>query len=466
MTDNTVSVSNKRIHDFYKNNPELNFEAMNLLLLDFIEQLNQDLTKTLQNTIQSEILQSVRSLQGDMDTLNKQIETQNNAIVLKFHEINKEFLDSMKLVIDNAMSTNADKLNTNLDKTTDVFVAKLTTIIPKHNETLHKDFQTAIKSSQEHICDLVKLQNPSKVEEYLRSFDQRIKTAQEPLLQYIKMNHEQIKGQCDNLRDSAAVTQSSQTKVFGEITDFLNKFKTSSSLKGQYSENMLESILNKLYPMASVLNTSATKATGDFMLRRNGMATVLIENKNYEGNVSNDEVKKFLRDIREQNCNGLFLSQHSGIVNKSNFFIEIHEGNVLVYIHHVEHDPEKIKTGIEIIDHLSDKIKDFYVNEQQGFTIEKDILDAINAEFQVFLTHKDALMLTVRDFQKKMIAQIEDLKMPELQCYLNGKYASTQCSQFVCIECGEVFAKKNALASHMKKHKNKAITVDQFYQKP
>lgn len=455
MSEYTLSVSNKRIHDFYQNNPSLNFEAMNLLLLDFMEQMNQDLTKTLQNTIQNEILQSVRTMESNVESLNKSIENQNNSIVLKFHEINKEFLDSMKLVVDNAMNTSTDKLNVNLDKTTDVFVSKLMTIIPQNNETIHKDFQTVIKSSQDHICELVKTNNPSKVEEYLKTFDQRIKGAQEPLLQYIKLNHEQIRSQCDNLRDSATVSQTTQNKVYTELNEFLNKFKSSSSLKGQYSENMLEGLLNKLYPMAHVVNTSTTKATGDFILRRNGMGNILIENKNYEGNVSNEEVKKFLRDIKEQNCHGLFLSQFSGIVNKPNYFIEIHDGNILVYIHHVEHDAEKIKTGIEIIDHLSSKIKDFYVNEHHGFTIEKDTLDSINAEFQVFLAHRDALIMSVRDFQKKMIAQIEELKMPELQIYLCGKYATAQNLQYACHECGEMFAKKNALASHMKKHKGK-----------
>ena len=152
MSEYTLSVSNKRIHDFYQNNPNLNFEAMNLLLLDFMEQMNQDLTKTLQNTIQNEILQSVRTMESNVESLNKSIENQNNSIVLKFHEINKEFLDSMKLVIDNAMNTSTDKLNLNLDKTTDVFVSKLMTIIPQNNETIHKDVQTVIKSSQDHIC--------------------------------------------------------------------------------------------------------------------------------------------------------------------------------------------------------------------------------------------------------------------------------------------------------------------------
>jgi len=456
MSDHTLHVSNKRIYDFYQNNPSLNFEAMNLLLLDFMEQMNQDLTKTLQNTIQNEILQTVHTLESNVDSLNKRVDSQNNSIVLKFHEINKDFLESMKLVIDNAMNTNTDKLNVNLDKTTEVFVAKLMTIIPQNNETIQKDFQSVMKTSQDQICELVKTQNPSKVEEYLKTFDHRLKSAQEPLLQYIKMNHEQIQTQCDNLRDSATVSQTTQDKVYTELNEFLNKFKSSSSLKGQYSENMLEGVLNKLYPMASVLNTSSNRAMGDFILRRNGMSNVLIENKNYEANICNEEVKKFLRDIKEQNCNGLFLSQYSGIVNKPNYFIEIHEGNVLVYIHHVGYDMEKIKTGIEIIDHLSDKIKDFYVNENKGFTIDKDVLDGINSEFQTFLTHRDSLVLTVRDFQKKFTTQIEELRMPELQMYLCGKYANAQTNQYLCVECGETFAKKNSLASHMKKHKMKS----------
>lgn len=450
-----LSTNNKRICDFYAQNPALNFEAMNLLLLDFMEQLNQDLTKTLQTTIQSEILQSVRSLQTNVDSLQKTVDHQHSQMILKFHETNKEFMESIKLVVDHAMNTSADKLTGNLDKTTEVFVAKMTHMIPQQHETLRNEVEAIVKASQTELCELVKTQNPSKLEDYLQSLDQRLKQAQEPVLHYLKTNHEQLKGQCDHIRDTATLSQTGQTKMYEELHDFLHKFRTSSSLKGQYSENMLEALLNKLYPMGSILNTSNVKASGDFIMRRQGCDTLLIENKNYEANVSNEEVKKFLRDIREQNCNGLFLSQHSGIVNKSNFFIEIHDGHVLVYLHHVEHDIEKIKTAIDIIDHLSHKIKDFYVNEKKGFTIEKEVLDTINAEFQVFLSHKDALVTTVRDFQRKLVAQIEELKMPELQMYLCGKYASIQSHEFVCPECGESFAKKNSLASHMKKHKVK-----------
>jgi hypothetical protein len=450
----TLFVKNKRLYEFYSSNPNLNFEAMNLLFMGFIEQLNSDLTKTLQNTIQNEILQSMRKLQGDIVYMNQNVTNQNNAIIVKFHDINKEFLDNMKLMIENSMNNNSDKLSVNLDKTTDVFVSKLNSILPMNNDMLNKEFKNLMKESQDHISELLKSQNPNKVEEYLKTMDQRLKFAQEPIIQYMKLNNEQIKTQYNSIRDTTLVSQASQDKIFNELNEFLNKCKSSSSLKGQYSENILESILNKLYPMGSVIHTSSLKATGDFILRRNNKKQVLIENKNYEGNVSNEEVKKFLRDIREQNCNGLFLSHFSGIVNKPNYFIEIHDGNVLVYLHNVEYDPEKIRTGIDIMDHLSDKLKDFYLNENNGFTIDKEILDGINAEYQSFLTNKESMITTVRDFQKKMVSQIEELKMPDLHNYLCGKYAC-QINDFVCEVCGESFAKKNALASHSKKHKNK-----------
>lgn len=457
MSEYILTTNNRRLYEFYKKNTNLNFESMSLVFIDFLEQINQDLTKTLQNTVQHELLQSVHSLQNEMTTLNQSISSYNNNIIVKFHEINKEFLDSMKLVIDNAMNTNTDKLNTNMDKMTEIFLSKLINFMPTNNKSLQKEITHLVKSAQEQICELVKTQNPSKVEEYIKSFDQKLKISQEPLFQYVKLNHEQLKGQLSTMRESSVVAQSNQDKLFHELNDFLNKFKSSSSMKGQYSENAVESVLTKIFPMASVLNTSSQKAMGDFILHRNNMLPILIENKNYETNVSNEEVKKFLRDIREQNCNGLMLSQYSGIVNKSNFFIEIHDGHVLVYVHNVDYDPQKIKTAVEIIDHMSSKLKDFYVNEQKGFTIEKEVLDCINSEFQNFLTQKDILVSTVRDFQKKIVCQIDDLKMPELHTYLSGKYACVQNNEFVCQTCGESFAKKNQLASHMKKHKTRPV---------
>ena len=70
-----------------------------------------------------------------------------------------------------------------------------------------------------------------------------------------------------------------------EAIDFLNKYKSSSQFKGQCSENMVETILNKMYPTAEIINATAFKASGDFIIKRTDGPDIMIENKNpsFEG---------------------------------------------------------------------------------------------------------------------------------------------------------------------------------------
>jgi hypothetical protein len=141
-----------------------------------------------------------------------------------------------------------------------------------------------------------------------------------------------------------------------KLTDFLNKWTNSSTHKGNYGQNMLEGVLNSAYPSAEIVNTSGLKASGDFMLKRESKPTIMVENKDYKSNVNADEVKKFVRDVNEQQTHGIFLSQASGITSKNNYHIDICEGKVLVYVHNVEYNPDIIKSAVNIIDNLAYKV--------------------------------------------------------------------------------------------------------------
>lgn len=123
-------------------------------------------------------------------------------------------------------------------------------------------------------------------------------------------------------------------------------------------------LLTKMYPTGEIKNTSGTKASGDFMLFRQDKRAILFENKEYDQNVNKDEITKFHRDIDLQDMNGIFLSQYSGICFKDNFHIDIHKGNVLVYIHNCEYNPQLIKTAINIIDYLGSRIQNQNDNEK------------------------------------------------------------------------------------------------------
>ena len=117
------------------------------------------------------------------------------------------------------------------------------------------------------------------------------------------------------------------------------------------------------------------------------------------------------------------MSQLSGIVSKPNFFIEIHNGKVLVYLHKVFFSKEQIKLAIDVIDHLSSRLTTIVTNEQEhGVNIKKEILDKINAEVQTFVRNKEAMAMTIKETSRKLLVQLEELQLPELSVWLNDKY--------------------------------------------
>ena len=174
----------------------------------------------------------------------------------------------------------------------------------------------------------------------------------------------------------------------------------------------------------------------------------MFETKEYDHNINKEEVAKFIRDIDTQRVNGIFISQYSGIAFKQNFQIDINKGNVLVYIQHCEYSVDKIRLAVDIIDCLSVKIQELNMDDENN-CISKEVLDDINDEYQAFITQKETMITFLKDFQKKMTAQIEELKLPVLDKYLEPKYAYVKTRCFVCDICNEFSAgNKQGLSAH------------------
>ena len=53
-----LEITNKKIVDFYEKNPKLDFEAMNLMLIDFIDQLQSNSNACI-SSINSQLLSSL-----------------------------------------------------------------------------------------------------------------------------------------------------------------------------------------------------------------------------------------------------------------------------------------------------------------------------------------------------------------------------------------------------------------------
>jgi hypothetical protein len=205
----------------------------------------------------------------------------------------------------------------------------------------------------------------------------------------------------------------------------------------------LFSILNKEYPSSDI-----TIQSDNFIMKRKNSPVILFKNKEHDNIINKEEVSNFIREINDQNISGIFMSQHYGITNKENFEIELHNGNVLVYLHKVEYDADKIKAAVDIIDHFKSKMEDINNTGEESINIDKDILDEINKEYQMFTTSKLSHIKTIKDFNQRLLLQAEEFKIPSLEKYLSKLYASSSSKDDICEYCNYVAKNARALTAH------------------
>ena len=62
-------ISNKKIIDFYSKNPQLDFEIMNLIFVDFLEKIMTDINGTINNVITNDILANVKDMSKEIASL-------------------------------------------------------------------------------------------------------------------------------------------------------------------------------------------------------------------------------------------------------------------------------------------------------------------------------------------------------------------------------------------------------------
>jgi hypothetical protein len=236
-----------------------------------------------------------------------------------------------------------------------------------------------------------------------------------------------------------------------EIGDVFNKFRDNNLSNEQNGDKQLSTILTKMYNSAEIHNPNrATPINGLILLKRHRKSNILIDNKSSDENISVDDVQCFLQNVDEQNCNGIFISQHSGICGKKNYQIELHNNNIIVYVHNGEYNQSKIEAAVDIIDQLSAKMRLYKHNTEEDCAIPKEMLDTINNEYQLFLSQKNAVIDVFKESQKKVLSQIDEIRFPTLDKYLATKYSAPIQKPGLKCELCKSFSANNlkALAAH------------------
>ena len=436
----SLSTSNPKILKFFNDHESLDFDETILSFINIIEKLEDNVQNNPSNHSLQNILSEIKSIKSDISNHQKD---SSQSFSQQFSDFKREYINDLRL---NLTSNVSDKIEPLIKEQLQNLFQKTESLIPKQNLELQSKFQESLKVIN---LDAEKFLKSSITESSLQSFisqiDQKLTSslfnAQQQISQNISNQEQRLDQKITDISDKTNSQNSLSQSLNSQVGDLLKKLENSSA-KGKMSENILVNILHSLYPTGQIDHVGQTKETGDIILSRKDKPKILIENKDWGKNVVQEEVKKFLHDIETQNCCGVFLSQNYGIANKENFEINIHDGNVLIYVHEANNEPEKIKLAIDIIDHLKSRLNDFKKDTNVD-SIPKDVLDSINNEYQAFVASKLSLVKLIKDFNQKILKQLDDTKIPSLEQYLSTRYA-TSTSKYVCEYCG--FVAKNAAA--------------------
>jgi len=402
----SIELKNTRIINFFNERPDMDIESMILKFIDIMETLQENMNKTLNNSNVLEILDNLKQMNAKID---------------KTEESNK----------------------CNIDRAITSFKAENHLSLSGLMHILKQEMNDEIKNS-------MSISMIEKLEPALRE------KLREQQVQLVGTTIQKFEGLFDNklngLRENSNKSNEILSNQNERLNNFLNKFENSSK-KGAMSENALYGTLCELYPKAEINSVGQTKETGDIMLIRHQKPKVLVENKNWNRPVVQTEVAKFIRDIEVQKCCGIFLSQNTAITTKENYEINIHDGNILVYVHEVNNDPEKIKIAIDIVDSFSDMLREIERQEESGLdinTISKEVTDHINVEYENLVSQKNSIIKLAKDFNQRLIKQLEDFSMPSLENYLSQKYSKASSSKYSCEYCGFIGKNQQARAAHMR----------------
>jgi hypothetical protein len=468
MTDNFTRTQNETAMNFNYKLSEFKkdyIEEVKVILANNVSEKVAPLMKEQNSIMLDKTHLLINSLipKNQDDTMVRQINESMKILQLSISEFKREYIEDVKMILTNNVAERVAPLikeqnSIMLDKTH----LLINELIPRnHDETIIKQINDSMKELHNFISeDTNKLLSTSisqqSFNEFISGIDRKFSSSivssqtlfgstEQRLDSSIREIKSSTESQLNYLKELSSSSQNITSSLNNSVSELLKKMENSSS-KGKISENIVYNILHSLYPCSQIDFVGTTKETGDIILTRNNKPKILIENKNWDKNVVQEEVKKFIHDVEKNDCCGLFLSQNYGIANKENFQIDISGKNVLIYLHEVNNDAEKIRIAINIIDHFQNKL-DELDNNCEVDTISKEILDSINREYQNHAIQKINMIKLIKDCNQKMIKQMNEIKIPSLDDYLSSRYAFST-SKYTCEYCGFVGKNQGSMSAH------------------
>ena len=464
-------VKDKRILEFYNTHSYIDFEQANLLLVEMLERLLQKNDDNRDDIL----LKSLNKLENGFSSLYDNLsEVKDNVKQSSLSIVN------LQTAVTTLPTSMIDNLSNKFSSLRETQVKELERIfdLHKHNSAEHIDKKLKIELIDQ-IKSLLDTNMNKKLETSLNEFEKTLKKEWQDTIKQLERTdspkhiidnfNSSLQNKCDSLQNfilnchqQTKDTSITHTETLNLVRDHFDRQKN-STYKGADSEDKVLDGLYKAFPECQVTKTTGIAKAGDFLIERSSNSPIIIENKDYKNNVPKDEIEKFIRDIDHQGCNGILVSQQSGIARKMNFQIDIHNKNIIIFIHNLNYDFDKIRLATETIDHLS-KVLNSYSNNTNELKLSSETLKEINKEYLAFITQKTGLSDSLKKYNKDMTKLISELQFPELSNMLSQHFSSTEETIFKCEYCKvKVFKNSKALAKHTqscKSKNNQCISID------
>ena len=176
-----ITITDHTIISFYKENPHLDINHINLIFIDILKQLSTNLSNKIDNTITSKILSIVSDFQGELYKLNSDISTK----LLQLNDARKEYITDIKTMFSHTELSTCDKIQTILDKSSENLLAKttlvLSDIIPKSNDKNYSLIESNIKNFFTTISEdtkmLLEMNGGEKMEHINENIEKNMNTS-------------------------------------------------------------------------------------------------------------------------------------------------------------------------------------------------------------------------------------------------------------------------------------------------
>ena len=330
-------LKSKKAIDFYENHPHLDFDTMNTLFVQILEDLMENLSDNIDNSHNTELLKqlstrlekmetnytvqnsTMREIDNKLSVIAGQIQKDINSVLHDHKELLKNDIretirsneGDYRQMVEGILSRNNDNFSQKIEllfqnKDLHQFLTKefsnINNVIGSETNRLFETFKEKSISSDGVLSSFSDIIN-SKYSE----FDTTIKTR---IDSFLSTNNSQNSSMFSELIEKMNRSGEAVSKVHEFISG-----QSNSNRKGKDGEAKLEPLLSEVFPDAEITNTSGKSSSGDFIIERKGHTKILIDTKDYSTVVPVKEVSKLIRDTEKHNCHGIFISKFASSKN-------------------------------------------------------------------------------------------------------------------------------------------------------